>query len=111
MKQLLMLSLSLLTFSSHGMATGDYYEIEKIQIWSDYTNGTFKVLLRDQDAASNDLCPSGYWLDGGDSKNSNVLSVALSAYHAKAKVRIHADQSQDWHGLNTKECKILLIEL
>ena len=109
--QRILLMFFLIPSFSYGMNTNSYFEIETILTWADYTNGTFKVGLRNQDQNANNHCPAGYWLDKGDSTNSNVLSVALSAFHSKTKVKIYANENEDWAGLSSKECKIQLIIL
>lgn len=111
MKYFIWLALTALPTITFGMNTKGYFEIAHIYSWADYTNGTFKILLTNPDVASRELCPAGYWLDGGNDKNSSVLSTALSAYHSKSKVMMYADENQDWSGLSSKECKIKLIIL
>jgi len=89
-----------------GMNTNGFYEIEDVLVWADYTNGAFRLRLREQDANANELCPGGYWLDGSNDKNSSVLSVVLSAYHAQSRIRVYADENDDFPGMASKECKI-----
>lgn len=97
------LGMSLLSILSNasaaGMNTNGFYEIEDVLVWADYTNGAFRLRLKEQDANANELCPSGYWLDGSNDKNSSVLSVVLSAYHAQSRIRVYAEKmmiSQVW---------------
>lgn len=100
-----------LSDSCFAMATAGSFEIKNVFVWADYSGGAFRVLLKNQDATSETLCPGGYWLDGSNDKNASVLSTALSAYYAHAKVRVYADESDDFSGLTSKECKIKLIVL
>ena len=111
MKNFIWLALAALPNITFGMSTNGYFEIDKIYTWADYTNGTFMIVLTNPDTASKELCPSGYWLEGGNDKNSSVLSTVLSAYHSKSKVRVYANENSDWSGLSSKECEIKLIIL
>ncbi|UTW46442.1 hypothetical protein KFE80_06065 [bacterium SCSIO 12696] len=88
------------------MDTGGYYPISKIWAWADYTDGVVLVQLENQ----NSLCPNGYWFkDSSGAASKNILSIALSAYHAKTPVRVYADENSDWSGLSSKECELKLI--
>lgn len=100
-----------LSFSVNAMNTGGYYQISQIYIWEEYTQGTFKIILKGQNESSQSVCPGGFWLDGASDKNSALYSTALAAYHSNVKVRIYADENQDWSGLSSKECKLKLIVL
>ena len=103
--------LLLAAFHSKAMNTGGYYQISQIYTWGDYTQGVFKVTLKNQSESTQSVCPAGFWLDGANDKNSAVYSTALAAYHSNTKVRIYADENQDWSGLSSKECKLKLIVL
>lgn len=89
-----------------GMSTNGFFPVEDVLVWADYSNGAFRVSLEAQDENANALCPAGYWLDGSNDKNSSVLSVVLSAYHAQSKIRVYADENDDFPGMASKECKI-----
>ncbi|GAA78330.1 MULTISPECIES: hypothetical protein [Pseudoalteromonas] len=100
-----------ITFSSKAMDTRGYYQISQIYSWGDYVQGTFKIILKSQNESTQSVCPAGFWLDGANDKNSAMYSTALAAYHSNTKVKIYADESQDWSGLSSKECKLKLIVL
>ncbi|MGO3784726.1 MAG: hypothetical protein ACTJIB_03300 [Pseudoalteromonas prydzensis] len=97
--------------SLQAMNTGNYYQISQVYTWSDYTEGTFLVLLKNPRQSTVDLCAGGFWLDGANDKNATVYSTVLSAYHSNTKVRIYADENQDWSGLSSKNCKLKLVVL
>ncbi len=103
--------LLLAAFQLKAMNTGRYYQISQIYSWGDYTQGTFKIILKNQSESTQSMCPSGFWLDGANDKNSAMYSTALAAYHSNTKVRIYADENNDWSGLSSKECKLKLIVL
>ncbi|CAM4145490.1 hypothetical protein [Pseudoalteromonas ostreae] len=98
-------------FSSKAMNTRGYHQISQIYTWGDYTQGVFKVTLKNQSESIQSNCPAGFWLDGANDKNSAIYSTALAAYHSNTKVMLHADENQDWSGLSSKECKLKLIVL
>lgn len=108
MRKFLILTL-FLSINSHAMNTAGYYEISKIYSWSDYTGSVFKITLSNQDSAAASLCPAGYWIDDASGMNANMLSVALSAYHTKTRVKVYANENHDWPALNSNECKLKLI--
>ncbi|RZM74789.1 hypothetical protein [Pseudoalteromonas rubra] len=102
--------LALLPLGAQATVTsGGYYKIDKLYTWADYTDNVFLIKLESQSGAGLENCPSGYWLDKASTTNSNVYSVALSAYHAGTKVLIYGDDGADWTGLSSKECKIMLL--
>ncbi len=109
MKKIILSCLCLfISMPALAMTTGAYYKISKLYSWADYVNGAILIQLENQ----NTLCPNGYWLEASkDSSSTNILSVALSAYHAQTPILIHADENADWVGLSTKECEIKLIIL
>ncbi len=90
------------------MNSGGYQKIDKIMAWSEYTNGTFLIQLETQHS----LCPNGYWMSAtSDSSSQNILSLALSAYHAQTPVLVYAYETSDWPLLGPVECEINLIIL
>lgn len=106
MKRFLAVILLMTSLSSQAMDTGGYYKITKLWVWGGNVGGV--VLIQLENINSN--CPNGYWLkDSPDSGSKNMLSVILSAYHAKTPVMIYADENSDWSGLAAKECEIGLI--
>ncbi|KAF7781658.1 hypothetical protein PRUB_b0957 [Pseudoalteromonas rubra] len=88
------------------VTSGGYYKIDKLYTWADYTDNVFLITLESQSASAQENCPFGYWLDKSSTTNGNVFSAALAAYHANTKVLIYADETADWSGLRSKECKI-----
>lgn len=101
--------LFLMQFFSYSQAdTGGYYNISKIWSWAEYKDGVVVINLEKNFSQ----CPGGFWLKvSPNSSNSNIFSMALSAYHSKTKVRIYADENADWDGISAKVCKIKLLEL
>lgn len=109
MLQKLLLILSLLIPSaSMAMDTGGFYPISKVWAWGEYAGGVVLVQL----AQTSQDCPNGFWFqDSANSASSNLLSLALPAYHAGTPVMIYADENSDWSGLAAKECELKLIVL
>jgi hypothetical protein len=105
------LALTLTPKLATAMSTDGYFEIRTIYQWTDYTGGVTKVLLKGQDSASNELCRGGYWLEDTSGKHANVLSMLMSAYHTKTKIKVYANENEDWPSLASKECKIKLVVL
>lgn len=88
--------------------TGGYSPIAKIWAWADYAGGAVLIQLE----TSIPECPGGYWFkDSSGAASQNMLAIALSAYHAKTPVKIHADENSDWTWLASKECELKLIIL
>lgn len=110
-RMLLILTIVFAPFHVYAMNTAGYHEIGRIYSWSDYTGSVIKMTLINQDDAAKALCPAGYWIDDASGMNANMLSVALSAYHAKTRVKVYANENDDWSGLSSKECKLKLIVL
>ncbi|TMP82317.1 hypothetical protein CWB73_05360 [Pseudoalteromonas phenolica] len=105
------ITLVLFTKPAFSMSTASYYQIQDIWTWADYTSGVIKVRLKNPDSNTQNLCPTGFWIDKTNSSNAQLLSVALSAYHTGTKVKIYASEAEDWSGLSSKECKLKLIVL
>lgn len=108
MKVKLLIALCITFFSTFSLAmdTGGYYKITKLSAWAAYADGVVLIQLEN----INPLCPGGYWLpDNVGSKN--ILSFALSAFHAKTPVMIYADENTTWAGLAAKTCQLQLITL
>lgn len=52
-------------------------------------------------------CDSGYWMRKTDPGYESLLSIQLSAFHAKSTVRIHGHDDQLWNGdAGSKYCKL-----
>ncbi len=108
MKKVIFALSLMISLSASAMDTVNYYPISKIWSWAEYQNGVILIQLENQ----HNLCPNGYWIEASrDSSAVNILSIALSAYHAKTPVRIFANENSDWTGLESKECEIQLMVL
>lgn len=79
-------------FAAFGMNTAG--TIRQIYTWADYTGGAFLIVLD----SAHPQCPGGYWLQDSTTSraSSNILASALSAYHAKSRVLIYADETSDF---------------
>ncbi|MCO7226827.1 hypothetical protein [Pleionea sp. CnH1-48] len=52
-------------------------------------------------------CTAGYYVSADSPGRDTVMSVLLSAYHAKSRIRINAYDSPNWRGSNNdKTCEI-----
>ncbi len=106
MKIIFAIILSILSIQAYAATTPDGQKIKKIWSWGDYTDGVILIQLE----STLSQCPNGFWFKDSEGAGSkNLLSVALSAFHAQAPVTIYANESSDWGGLSTKECEIKLI--
>ncbi|KZN30427.1 hypothetical protein [Pseudoalteromonas luteoviolacea] len=109
MKNLLFILATILSFHSLAvMQTKIPQKISYLMTWSDYTGGVFKFSLENQDEEARALCPSGYWLDGASDKNAAMYDFIKEAYQLKTPIIVHANETQDWDGMITKECKLML---
>lgn len=108
----LLLALSLVPFFSFGtVTTNGFYQIKSVWVWGENGGNVMKIHLHNQDSAIDAHCPGGYWLDYASDNASHILTVAMSAYNNKTKIRMYAYEDQDWASMSIKECKIGLIEL
>lgn len=110
MKIKLLIALCITFFSSVSLAmdTGGYYKITKLWAWGSQGDNVVLVQLENVNSA----CPGGYWIrDSANAGAKNLLSLALSAFHAKTPVMIYADENTSWADLAAKTCELQLITL
>ncbi len=108
MKKLILFSLMLTTTQAFAMNTSSGQIIKRIWSWGEYAEGVILIQL----VNTNSECPNGYWFkDSAGSGSKNLLSIALSAYHAKAPITMYANENSDWGGLASVECEVQLIVL
>ena len=56
-------------------------------------------------------CEGGYYVKSDNAGNSQILSIALSAFHSGTKVKINGVDSPRWDGSSANYCKIEGIHL
>lgn len=103
MKIKLLIALCITFFSSVSLAMDT-------KLWAWGSQGDNVVLVQLENV--NSACPGGYWIrDSANAGAKNLLSLALSAFHAKTPVMIYADENTSWAGLAAKTCELQLITL
>tara|TARA_R110002072_G_scaffold33030_7_gene100241 strand:+ start:156 stop:464 length:309 start_codon:yes stop_codon:yes gene_type:complete len=100
------MSISSVAFSAyiHGVDT-------KITRVSTFGKGvvTGDLFIQVEDSVAG--CEKGYYLRSENAGKNGALSIALSAYHSAAKVKIHAYDSPRWPGSSGNTCEIESISL
>jgi hypothetical protein len=56
-------------------------------------------------------CEGGFWLKKSDPGFQTTLSTLLSAYHARATVKVYALTDQIWPGSAAPHCRLYAFEL
>ena len=83
--------------------------VEELITYPDYGNGD--VVVKVGEGAAISECVNGFWLSPSQPGFNTNLSVLLSAYQARNKLRFHAHTDQTWEGSTGKYCKIYQIHL
>lgn len=99
----------LLGISSHVFATTVVTsKIKEVMVWHEYTGGAIVV----KPYTNNVACAGGYWFKAPRNSDSvNMLTVVLSAFHAKSRVIFYGDESKNFSGLSSKQCELKLIRI
>lgn len=85
-------------------------EILKIGFYTTFGDGDV-IIIGTNIGAHGTPCESGFWLSPNDPGFQSALSAILSAYHAKTKVHIHANNIDSvginrWAGSSGWYCRI-----
>lgn len=74
---------------------------------SGVVTGDIKVLVANTVTG----CEDGYYVDNDNAGKSEILSIALSAFHSGEKVKTNTVDSPRWEGSSANNCKIEGIHL
>lgn len=80
-------------------------EITSLYTYSEYGGGDVIVTVQ----LPNGNCAAGYWLRMSDAGAKTMYAQLLSAYHAKARLRIQGHDDQIWGGSGGRYCRIYAV--
>ena len=80
--------------------------IKRLVAYSLYSAGDMLVSLQ----TNGSVCSNGYFIDKNTIGYENILSMLLSAYHAKTPIYITGDEGNKWGGSSKPTCHILSVE-
>lgn len=95
------------SFNGHAQVTTGTTSVSEIFTYADIgPDGDFVFTVEDPIEACD-----GFWGDSSSVGTSNVLSVLLSAYHAKSPLIIYADETKLFTRSSKKFCRLTTIRL
>ncbi|TQV86452.1 hypothetical protein [Aliikangiella coralliicola] len=80
-------------------------KIKRVITYADYGGGDVQVVLE----TNGTTCKDGYFFNKADPNFDGMLSMLLSAYHAKTRIILDGHTDQKWAGSSGYYCKLYSI--